>query len=125
MKNVQNTRVFDMYTSDTRNWIEIIKCNVFDIPTPNNGVVPTVFGVRAANSDFGDSAHELSFFTLNLACFNGMVSERMIRKIHLGAKLPEDLNISQRTYELDSAAQVSLINDCVRSMPVMRDFLPR
>lgn len=106
--------VFDMHVSDTRNWIEVLDKNIINIDTPNNGIVSAVFGMRMSNSDFGDGAFELNSYFLQVICMNGMTRKNAIRQVHLGRKLDENIEYSQKTYELDTAATVSAMNDTVK-----------
>ncbi len=100
-----------MFTDDTRNWCEVIDNNIIDIDTPNNGIVSVVFGMRLGNSDFGDGAFELSSFFLQVVCMNGMTRKNALREVHLGKRLADDIEYSQRTYELDTATTISAMKD--------------
>ena len=55
-------------------------------------------------------------FLLNGVCLNGMVRESVWKQIHLGAKLPGNLRLSDRTYELDTQATVSAVRDLARQL---------
>ena len=50
-------------------------------------------------------------FLLNGACLNGMVRESVMKQVHLGSKLPDNLRLSQQTYELDTKTTVSAVRD--------------
>lgn len=75
-----------------------------------------VFGLDYSNSDYGDGATEFSSFVLRLACLNGAVSVRELRKIHIGRRLSDDMELSEKTLKLDAAAQVSLAQDQVKAL---------
>jgi hypothetical protein len=82
-------------------------------------------GVMFGNSDFGNGPLEVSFFAERLVCTNGMVASRDLKKIHLGARLSEDMDWSNRTYQLDSETNASAIKDLVAgrlSAPSMEKF---
>lgn len=70
-----------------------------------------VVGVDFSNSDFGRGAVDLSSFLLRLACINGAMVATDFRKIHLGARLDESMEFSERTYRLDTAAMTSALKD--------------
>ncbi len=55
-------------------------------------------------------------FLLNGACLNGMVRESVMKQVHLGSKLPDNLAISQRTYELDTQTTVSAVRDLTKGL---------
>jgi hypothetical protein len=55
-------------------------------------------------------------FLLNGACLNGMVRESVMKQVHLGSRLPDNLQLSQETYELDTRTTVSAIRDLTRSL---------
>lgn len=99
---------------ETRHWVEAIIPEVKIVETKNNGPVPLVFGVRMANSDFGDGAYELKTFQMRVECLNGMTGKRALRQIHIGHKLPADIIVSNKTLELNTEAMVSATNDVVK-----------
>jgi hypothetical protein len=45
-----------------------------------------------------------------------MVRESVLRAVHLGAKLPDNLGLSQKTYELDSQTTASAIKDLTKNL---------
>lgn len=73
-------------------------------------------GARFSTSDYGDGALDMRAFLLNGVCLNGMVRESVWKQIHLGAKLPGNLRLSDRTYELDTQATVSAVRDLARQL---------
>lgn len=103
--------VADAYMNDTKVWAETILPEPFIVPTANNGDVVIFAGARFSTSDYGDGSVDMRSFLLNGACLNGMVRESVMRQVHLGAKLPDSLALSQRTYELDTQTTVSAVRD--------------
>jgi hypothetical protein len=81
-------------------------------PIPNEAIV---FGLAWTNSDFGARRYEISAFVLRLVCLNGMVGASQIRQVHLGGRLDENMELSQRTYDLDTKTMVSATGDVVRA----------
>ncbi len=72
------------------------------------------FGVEFGTSDFGDGGLYLSVFLLRLTCLNGATMADVMRKIHLGSRLTEDITFSQQTYELDTRANAAALGDAVK-----------
>jgi hypothetical protein len=99
--------IVDAVTSDVRIAVRAMLPTLFQ---PVAGEV-VVFGVNFANSDFGCGAVELSSYMLRVWCVNAATTEDVLRHVHLGRRLPDDLAFSQRTYELDSQTMASAVSD--------------
>jgi hypothetical protein len=82
-------------------------------PVPNEVMA---FGVSLENSDYGDGALSLRAVLMRGWCTNLAMMEETLRKVHLGARLREDLQLSQRTYELDSETMASAVRDLVQKV---------
>lgn len=108
--------VADALYTDTKMFVETLLPMPIEIPTIKNGTVVLFAGARFSTSDFGDGALDMRAFLLNGACLNGMVRESMMRQIHLGAKLPDSLALSEETYRLDTATSVSAVRDLTRGL---------
>ena len=76
---------------------------------------PVAFGLEFANSDFGDGGLAIRAFILRLMCLNGATAEDVMRKVHLGGRLSEDIEYSKETLRLDTEATVSALKDTVRA----------
>lgn len=74
------------------------------------------FGVEWHNSDFGNGLHTLRAFMMRLWCLNGCTMENALSQVHIGGRLSEEFELSQRTYQLDTAASVSALRDIVRGV---------
>lgn len=107
----QGAVIADAYMSDTKVWAETILPQPFTIPTVKNGQVIIFAGARFSTSDYGDGAVDMRTFLLNGACTNGMVRESVMKQIHLGSKLPDNLALSEETYALDTRTTVSAVRD--------------
>jgi hypothetical protein len=70
-------------------------------------------GIALHNSDYGDGACWLRIFVMRLLCLNGMFGEDIMRKVHLGGRLGDDLAFSEVTYQLDTKTMVSATRDIV------------
>lgn len=107
----QGAVISDAYMNDTKIWAETILPMPLSIPTSKNGEVIIFAGARFSTSDYGDGAVDMRAFLLNGACLNGMVRESVMKQVHLGSKLPDNLQLSQQTYELDTKTTVSAVRD--------------
>lgn len=107
----QGAVISDAYMNDTKVWAETILPEPIVVPTAKNGDVVIFAGARFSTSDYGDGAVDMRSFLLNGACLNGMVRESVMKQVHLGSKLPDNLRLSQQTYELDTKTTVSAVRD--------------
>lgn len=107
----QGAVIADAFMSDTKVWAETILPQPFTIPTKKNGEVIIFAGARFSTSDYGDGAVDMRTFLLNGACTNGMVRESVMKQVHLGSKLPDNLALSEETYALDTQTTVSAVRD--------------
>lgn len=73
-----------------------------------------VFGLSWTNSDFGAGLYGISAYAERLLCFNGMVGQSAMRQVHLGGRLPDDLELSASTYRLDTQTMASATKDVVK-----------
>lgn len=112
----QGAVISDAYMNDTKVWAETILPTPITVPTKNNGDVVIFAGARFSTSDYGDGAVDMRAFLLNGACLNGMVRESVMKQVHLGSKLPDNLALSQQTYELDTKATVSAVKDLTKGL---------
>lgn len=102
--------------NDTKVWAETILPQPLVIPTAKNGDVIIFAGARFSTSDYGDGAVDMRAFLLNGACLNGMVRESVMKQVHLGSKLPDNLKLSNKTYELDTKTTVSAVKDLTKGL---------
>ena len=109
-------RLSDGFMSDTRMMVESIYPQAIEIVTEKNGTIYVAFGTRTVSSDYGQGALDMRSFILQGVCLNGAVRERVLREIHLGAKLPDNLALSERTYTLDSLTTMSAVEDLTRNL---------
>lgn len=98
------------FATDTRVGIRAILPVVFE---PVDGEC-IVFGVNWQNSDFGKGANSLSLFHMRLWCLNGATLDEVLRQVHLGSRLDDNLEFSERTIELDTMASISKLKDVIR-----------
>jgi len=120
----QGAVIADAYMNDTKVWAETILPQPLVIPTAKNGDVVIFAGARFSTSDYGDGAVDMRAFLLNGACLNGMVRESVMKQVHLGSRLPDNLHLSEKTYTLDTQATVSAVRDLTKGL-FSRDTLER
>jgi hypothetical protein len=94
----------------------VINPEIVEFDTPQNGRNYAVFGARIRNSDFGDGALDVRTFMLNVKCLNGLVGETMLRELHLGGRIPENIQISDDTMKKETAAKAGLVRDIMASV---------
>ena len=112
----QGAVISDAYMNDTKVWAETILPTPITVPTAKNGDVIIFAGARFSTSDYGDGAGDMRAFLLNGACLNGMVRESVMKQVHLGSKLPDNLALSDETYRLDTQTTVSAVKDLTNGL---------
>lgn len=93
--------------TDTRSTLKIIR------PTPIE-VFPgewMVFGFDWSNSDYGRGANDLRLFFYRAWCWNGACMESVVRQIHIGKRLQEDVAYQQDTLDADAKATALALRD--------------
>jgi len=74
------------------------------------------FGVQLSNSDFGKGALGLNAFMTRVICTNYATLEQVLRQVHIGKRLSDDLEFSRETYAADTKTQVLAVRDMVRGV---------
>lgn len=100
------------YVSDTRVALKVILPTIFE-PVPGEALA---VGVEWFNSDYGAGKYGLRSFLLRLVCLNGAVREDDFSQVHLGGRLTDEIQYSDRTLRLDTAATESATRDHVRAL---------
>jgi hypothetical protein len=112
-KNV-GAMLFDGYCGDLRSHLEVLLPRIEVVETENNGDLYMAFGMQISSSDFGQGALDLRLFNYQVICGNGKTLQSVLRKVHLGARIKDDFEFSQRTYDLDTQTVSSMVGDIVR-----------
>jgi hypothetical protein len=112
----KEAKLYDAAIDETKSFIEVIVPEIVQIDTPNNGIVNMIMGAELRNSDFGDGRLNLRTYLMNVVCLNGMIGKKFMNEVHRGSRLPEDLDLSEKTYELESSAQASLVTDSMNHL---------
>jgi hypothetical protein len=102
----------DGVMSTTRVSFKALIPEVFE-PAPGEVIA---FGLEWHNSDYGNGAHTLRPYILRPWCLNGATMENALSQVHLGGRLSEEFEMSERTYELDTATSVSALRDIVQGV---------
>jgi hypothetical protein len=102
----------DGVVSDTRLALKAFLPMVFE-PVPNEVMC---LGIEWGNSDFGAARHTVRAMIWRLWCTNKATMEDSLAQVHLGRQLGDDIQFSQRTYDLDTRASVSALRDVVRGV---------
>jgi hypothetical protein len=68
-------------------------------------------GAELGDSDYGDGFLTLKMIQERMVCTNLATLEDTLKQVHLGKRLPDNIQLSQRTLELDSKTMASAIND--------------
>jgi hypothetical protein len=111
----------DGVATETRVAIKVILPHILE-PLPGEFVA---CGAEWSNSDYGNGVHSFRTFLLRCVCLNGATAENLLKQVHLGGRLGDTIEFSDRTHRLDTAASVSALRDVVRSafLPASRDRL--
>ncbi len=101
----------DGVVTETRCALKLLMPQIMQ-PVPGEWMV---YGGEWSNSDYGNGTHSFRAFKLRVACLNGATMENLLREIHLGGKLSDNVSYSDRTHRLDTATSVSALRDIVRA----------
>lgn len=74
------------------------------------------FGVQLSNSDFGKGALGLNAFMTRVICTNYATLEQVLRQVHIGKRLSDDMVFSKETYAADTRAQTLAVRDMVKEV---------
>ncbi len=74
------------------------------------------FGARLSTSDYGDGALDLRTFMMQGICLNGMVRESVMRQVHIGSVLPENILLSAETYDSDTRTSMLAVRDITKAL---------
>lgn len=96
--------------TDTRVALKAFLPMVFE-PVPNEVMC---LGVEWSNSDFGAGKHAVRAFIWRLWCTNFATMEDCLGQVHIGGRLAENVEFSERTYALDTQATASALKDIIK-----------
>lgn len=98
---------------DLRWAIKAILPMVFQPASKKGSEELIAFGVQLANSDFGKGTLSLNAFMTRVICTNYATLEQVLREVHLGKRLDDNLEFSADTYAADTKTQVLAVRDMV------------
>lgn len=75
-----------------------------------------VFGLDYRNGDFGGYAREVNGFVLRLLCLNGAMMTSQFRRVHLGARIKDEVEYSSKTRRLNAEATASATRDMAKHL---------
>lgn len=93
--------------TDTRSAIKFIYPKAIEV-LPSEWMI---FGFEWSNSDFGRGASDLKMFFFRLLCWNGATGESVVRQIHIGKRLSDDISYAQDTLDADAVASGLALRD--------------
>lgn len=103
-----------------------INATTSDIQTSFKMVIPEIieaypgefgaYGFEFVNSDYGARMVMIRIFWLRPACLNGAVLSRQLGQVHLGRAIPDEIELSVKTMELDTETMVSAARDVTKSI---------
>lgn len=98
---------YDAFSSPTKMRARMVMPEVYKMHDDS----PMLFGLELGNSDFGDGKLSLKTFILRMWCTNLATTEDTLSQVHLGKRLGDDVEFSERTYRLDTETSVSMVKD--------------
>jgi hypothetical protein len=101
---------FDGYALETKFRLRAVLPQIFE-PIANE---PQLYGLEWGNSDFGDGVHAVKIWNMRVWCTNTATLDDVLRQVHLGGRLSDNIEYSQRTLELDTEANAAALKDVVR-----------
>lgn len=102
------------YEGSSRDYLEVLDPVIFDIDTPNNGIVSYARGMLLKNSDFGDGKLELRSYWKKAVCLNGAIGHSYLKEIHLGSRLPQEFMFSIETINKDTETRALMVRDAMK-----------
>jgi hypothetical protein len=100
----------DGVATETRVAMKLILPRILE-PIPGEFVA---LGAEWSTSDYGNGTHSFRAYLIRVICLNGATGENLLKQVHLGARLSEAIEFSDRTHRLDTAASVSALRDVIR-----------
>lgn len=87
-----------------------VRCYLPMVFEPFPGEILAI-GAELSDSDYGDGFLSLEMIQERMWCTNLATLEDVLKQVHLGKRLPDDIQLSQHTYELDTRTMASAVND--------------
>jgi hypothetical protein len=71
------------------------------------------FGAEFRDSDYGDGFVAVTGIVDRMWCTNLATTQDVLKKVHLGKRLPDNISFSEETYRLDTKTMASAVRDVV------------
>lgn len=97
---------------DTKTSIKIINPRPVELFEGEWGIV----GLDYRNSDYGDGARDIMGWILRLACFNGATTTSQFRRVHLGRRIQDEVEYSDKTRKLNADFTASATRDMAKAL---------
>lgn len=101
---------FGGVATETRVALKVVLPEIIE-PIPGE---PCIIGGEWGNSNVGNGVHGFRSFIYRLVCLNGATGESVLKQVHIGGRLNDEIEFSQKTYQLDSDTSKSMLRDVVR-----------
>lgn len=98
--------------SDTKCRIRAVLPKVFE---PIRDEV-MIFGLEFGTSDYGDGGVVMNLWTMRMMCTNLAVTQKGLRQVHAGKRLPDDLRLSAAVYEQDAKTLSMILEEVGQQM---------
>jgi len=105
-------RPVDGFALQTKIHIRAILPYVFE---PFPGEIMS-FGAELRDSDYGDGKLAVNGFVDRMWCTNLATTEDVLSQVHLGKRLPDNVQFSTQTYQLDTEAMASAVHDVTKNV---------
>ncbi len=102
---------YEAYAGDTKFMVKAVLDFMLE-PVKDEVII---LGVVLHESPYGNGATEVLPFLERVWCTNKAVMPTSLRQVHLGGRLSDDIDWSERTYKADSEAVASQVRDIVKS----------
>jgi hypothetical protein len=109
-------QLIDGHYDELQGFLESVYPSPFRVETEKNGELFFGYGIRMRNSDFGHSPFELSMFAFQIICYNGMQRNSVIREIHAGGRLPDNLILAEDTVKSDTHTRNLIARDAISTL---------
>jgi hypothetical protein len=109
---VNNSNYTSTYYHDTKVGFSMFVDEVFE-PIQNEAMI---IGLVVQSSDFGAAALTMNLVMLRIQCTNMMITQNELRQVHLGTRLPDNIEFSAETYRKDTEATASAVRDAVKDL---------
>ena len=104
------------YNSGLNMWLEVVKRQMIQVETENNGTISLIFGGRFKSADYGNGALDMRVFFIQTVCLNGLVGETVLHERHLGEKLPEGYNFSRKIHAAHTKLMMMKVAEMTKNL---------